>query len=207
MGVFDELAKILSPHAHRLNENIATQGNLIHGRLGGIQNALDDLGRPDFGDKWFRIPVRGKLKAEPLELNTVPMNEIWAVQAIAVNGKALKTPAFTILASGALVFALETEKNEYDNVSGNIIFMPGETITIVPAAEGEFSATISIIRRQVPDVAKRAQTGHSGERLAPSNTHDPARDVIESRTGEYAEPAPEVRNTSGRPPLVDPTSV
>lgn len=207
MGLLDELSRVLAPHSHRLNENIATQGNLIHGRLAGIQNAIDDLGRPDFGDHWFRIPLRGKLAAEAIELGTVPMNEIWAVQAIAINGQALKTPAFTISASGAIVFASEKEKNEYQNISGNIVFMPGERVELLPGAEGTFAATISIIRRQIPDRAHPAATGHSAERLESTNTHDPQRDVIESRTGQYREIPGETGNFSGEPPLTDPTAV
>lgn len=212
MGILDELSKAIGPHSSRLNENIATQGNLIHGKLAGIQNSLDDLNRPDFGDKWFRIPLRGKLPAEPIELGTVPMNEVWAVQAIAINGKAAKTPAFTISASGAIVFAAELEKNEYQNVSGNIVFMPGERIELTPSAEGVFSATISIIRVEIPEIPRRAQTGRSAERIEALNTHDPARDVIESRTGIYTEPGPETHDEVGEPPLtgppvVDPTAV
>jgi len=209
MGLLDELDKVLKPHSHRLNENLATQGNLIHGRLEGIQNAVDDLGRPDFGDHWFRIPLRGKLAAEPIELGTVPMNEVWAVQAIAINGQVLKTPAFTLQGSGAIVFAAEKEKNEYQNISGNIVFMPGERVELIPAAEGVFAATISIIRRQIPDIPRRAQMGHSAERIEATNTHEPSRDVIESRTGQYVEPAPETHSEVGEPPLavpsVDPT--
>lgn len=205
MGLLDELKGIVAPASHRLNENIATQGNLIHGKLQGIQNALSDLARPDFGDHWFRIPLRGKLAAEAIELGTVPMNEIWAVQAIAIRGLTLKTPAFTLQASGAVVFAAEKEKNEYVNVSGNIVFLSGERIELVPGAEGEFAGTISIIRMQIPDKPRRAQTGHSAERLESTNTHDPARDVIESRTGIYTEPGPETVDEVGEPPLTTPS--
>lgn len=215
MGVFDELAKILAPHSHRLNENIATQGALLHGHLSGIQNALDDLGRPDFGDKWRRIPLRGELGAEEIELDTVPMNEVWAVQAIAIYGVAAKTPAFAITSAGQLVYAYTAEKTEYVNVGGNIVFLPGEKIAITPAAEGAFVGSISIIRRPIPDIVKRAQTGHSSEVSAPVNTHDPQRDVLESRTGQYRELPREVENSAGRSPaaisppdgVVDPTSV
>lgn len=213
MGVFDELGRILKPHSDRLNANIATEGGLIHGKLQGIQNAIDDLGRPDFGDHWFRIPLRGKLAAELIELGTVPMNEIWAVQAIALNGKVLKTPALTILASGAIVFAAEAEKNEYENISGNIVFLPGERVELLPGAEGVFSGAISLIRRQIPDKPRRVQQGANTEHVESTNTHDPQRDVIESRTGTYRELPAEVTHGEGEPPLtrpvseVDPTTV
>jgi hypothetical protein len=203
MGIFEDMSKALSPHADRLNGTIHLQGALLHTRLGGIERALSDLGRPDVGDLWVDLGVNATVAAlAPKELITIQMNEALQVQSIVAQFPGSKEQqVINIRANRRLRAALQGEKTASFFPGGNISFLPGEAITIESLNEAAIEVTITCIRRGLQVRPAPANTGVSGERDASLNTHDPARDIIQSRTGEYQELASEVRDTGGSPPL------
>ena len=208
MGIFDDMSKVLNPHAEKLNNTIHLQGALLHTRLGSIEKALSDLGRPDSGDLWTDLGINAKLSAkEPRELTTVQMNETLLVQAIAAFCPNIKTvKSIFIRANGRLRARINVEPEATGLLTpgGDIAFLPGELITAEFQGEGEAELTVTCIRRGLQVRPTSANTGVSGELDASMNTHDPARDIIASRTGGYSELPPEVRDTGGSPPLIHP---
>jgi hypothetical protein len=201
MGVFDELSKILKPHSDRLNENLATQGNLIHDRLSRIESVLKLT--PTSVDYWRRLRINQKMaEGEKIELAVVPNNEIWILESLVTDGVFVKAPAYIIEVNNQLVSSVIAEGVGTEKIGGDVVALPGEVLTLTARKEGTVSFCLHLIRRRLPATEKKAQMGPSGHHLASSNTHDPQRDVIESRTGEYAELGHEVIDTTGRPPLV-----
>jgi hypothetical protein len=206
MGLFEDMSKALNPHAEKLNNTIHLQGALLHTRLGGIEKALSDMARPDIGDLWADLGMNGVLAAKtPKEIGVVQLNEVLMVQAFAAIGAAA-VKRVILRANGRLRASLPVLEASPGLVTpgGDIVFLAGEIITIEAEAEGQVEVTVTCVRRglQVRPVA--ANTGVSGERDASMNTHDPARDIIASRTGGYSELPPEVRDTGGSPPLIHP---
>lgn len=190
MKFAEQFAEALTPHSTRLNQTIAAAATAVHSKLSNIEKAASDLQRADFGDKHFRIRLSGKLKGEN-ELAEVPINEIWSVQWIAINGVKNKTPAFSLKADSVLFFAALKEGTGLETVGGDIVLLPGEAINLTMEEEGTIEGTIDIIRRKVPVEPVRQQTGPSREQLETVNVHDPRRDIITNPNGIFAETPPE----------------
>lgn len=203
MGIWDEISKAVEPHSARLNDTLHLQGALLHTRLGAIEQHLSDLARPDVGDLWADLGVnKAVLAGTPVEIGVVQMNEILAVQAIAVTGNAT-VKRVNVRANSRLRASVPVSETAPGFLSpgGDLVFLPGEIITIEGEGAGQLEATVTCIRRGLPVRPAPANTGVSGEFLAPSNTHDLARDLILSRTGQYSEIAGEVLDTGGNPPI------
>lgn len=209
MGLIEQLSQALEPHSKRLNDTLHLQGALLHQRLAGIERNVSDLGRPDVGDKWYRIVIKGKLQPGRLELGEVPMNEEWMLQSIVTDGITQKTPNFIVEANNALIFASPAEFNDSRNFGGNVAFLPGEVIYITPRIEGLFYVTINLTRRRMPIASKETQLGYGADKTQAINTHDPARDVIRQRLAHVYQEIPGVppQATSDEILIVDPTSV
>ena|SRR5271165_200912 len=198
MGFIDEVNKQLTPHATKLNTTIASASAFLHSKLDSIEQAIRESASADWNDHWFRISVKRKLKAEPIELAEVPINEIWAVYSIVTDGIQEKSPAFVVTADGPLIFSVIKEGIGGETPGGDIVILPGESLIIIPREEGNFSFTITVIRRQIPTRAITPATGRNVPAVEPINVHDPERDIITSKTGIYGE-------LPGKPELVDPT--
>lgn len=196
MGFIADLTDGLAPHVDKLNSNLALHGTLIHGRLRGIQDAVDDLNRPDFGDKWIRFAINKKVPSkEPIQIGTVPMNEAWEFQAITLNGIQRTSPHFLLLANGIMVGSYVKEGIGTETIGGDQVLSPGEELTIEnQEAEGIVQATLMFTRIQIPTVP-RPTTGESGiDGLMPRNTHEPNRDIIPGREpGTYIENPSELK--------------
>jgi hypothetical protein len=210
-NIFDEVVSRLAPHADNLNRNIQIQGALVNSRLDSINKGVSDLGRPDIGSKWQRYDFATK-GAETVEFSIpliVPDNEIFLVQWLSLakgeEGEiALENQQGNLLlATGAV-----TKEGKTVSVGGNVVFLGNEHVVV--RAEKAVKGTLTLIRRQAPNLAVPAQSGPSGQMLSPTNTHDVARDVIESRTGQYVEPPGEEMDATGNPPAfagsLDPTT-
>lgn len=198
MGLFDELTRATAPHVEKLNETFNFHGFLLHNRLQAIEERLSTLGRPDIGDFYFRRTIIGKFKGEN-ELFTVKNNEFLPIQFITVNGLTLKSPAFTITANNTMILAVAKEGVGQETIGGDIVLLPGEVIELVMSAEGEVEITLGMIRVPIVKQDKPMQYGRSEELLAGRNTHDPNRDVIASKTGEWTETPAETVDSGGRP--------
>lgn len=208
--MWDDVGKVLAPHSERLNQTLNLQGALLHQRLASIEAHVSDLARPDVGDTWRDLGFNGLTGGvfQPKDLEQVPMNEIWMVQAASVLGAAAVAKV-VVRANKKLriVMPVSATLPTTFGAGGNVVFLPGEVITVEGEAEGQAEISITVIRRKLPVTKMPAQMGKSGDVLGSQNTHDPARDVITSRTGGYTEVAPEVQNQDGLPSLIDPTSV
>lgn len=199
MGLFDDLSKALSPHANKLNETIGFHGWLLHERLQRIEEGIGTLGRPDIGDQWFKRVIKAKLPAGETELFTVDLNEINPVQFMTVNGLTLKSPAFTIQAGGAMVLAAAKEGVGQETIGGDIVFLPGERVSIIMAEEGNVEITLGMTRVLTDRQTVPIDYGRSEELLAGRNTHDPKRDVITTSTHPWEATPAETVDASGRP--------
>lgn len=197
--LFDELSESLNPHVQKMHEMFNFHGFLLQERLARIENAIGTQGRPDIGDLWFKQVIKGKLALGETEFFTVDLNEYNAVQYITINGLTAKSPAFTITAGGAMVLAFAKEGVGQETIGGDIMFLPGERISIVTAEAGTFEITLGLTRIMIDKQGNVVQYGRSEELLATRNTHDPNRDVIMSRTGLWTEDPSEVEDTGGRP--------
>src|SRR6266568_3541975 len=133
MGIIEDLGSILDPVAAKLNQTIASTGVFLHSKLDSIEEAIRQSSAADWQDNWFRINIRRKLKVEQIELAEVPANEIWIVQYIISSGIE-KSAEAVIEASGSPVFAIAKESNINFFPGGDIVFLPGETITIRPTS-------------------------------------------------------------------------
>ncbi len=190
MAIFDELGKVLSPHARKLNETIAVQGQLIHNKLSRIESAVSDLGRADFGDKWNRIRINIKPAGEELiEIGVVPLNEVWLIQYIVVDGVQSKNPAFVLEAGSSMIAVIGKEENANIKTAGDAVALPGEKLVILARAAGTISGSVNVIRKLTPDLAARdrAFDSRSEELEQTETTHNPDRDLITSATGQYKE--------------------
>src|SRR2546430_4870921 len=184
MGLLDDISNILTPHASRLNQTIASTGVFLHSKLDAIEEAIRESAQADWNDRWFRLNFKKKIKGEE-ELAECPVNEIWAIQAITVDGLQEKSPAFIVLLDQRiLLFSVIKEGLGTENVSGNIVVLPGETISILAREEGAFSFTIHMLRHKI-QVKPTMQHSRAGELVQGRNTHDPERDIIRSKTGIY----------------------
>lgn len=198
--MFEQLTKALDPHAARLNETLAMQGAILHQRLFKIEDLLSDLARPDVGDLYLDLGFNGGIGAfAPKELATVPMNEYWSVQSwSALAPSAVERIIVRANKRLRLVFAVTTTLPITVSPGGDIVFLPGEVITIEGEKEGNVESSIQITRNKLPGKKIPVQMGRDNELLAPSNTHDPARDVIRARIpAGYTEVPPEVIDSSG----------
>jgi len=205
MGVFDGLAELLAPHAQRLNGTIAASSAHVGTKLDDISESLN---RATALSKWFRIQIAKELPAEKQEIGQVPMNEVWILQSLVVDGIQNKSPAFVIEADNALIASVI--KEGVGSEKFNVAFLPGEEITITPREKGFIRAGINIIRQPIPAQNKPSQSTNtpSSDRVTPVNTHNPARDIIESQTGIYQDEIPHPEG-SGRydPASTDPVGV
>lgn len=202
MGFLDELSRVTGPFVDKVNDTLNYHGFLLHSRLERIEAGIGTLGRPDVGDLWAKVPINKKFPAGESELFSADLNEIIPIQFITINGLALKTPAFKIVAGGAMVLAFAKEGVGQETIGGDIVILPGERVSIIMAEEGTVEATLGITRVQIAKHNKAMQYGLSEELLAANNTHDPNRDVIMSPNGEWAPEPPETIDSGGRPPIV-----
>ncbi len=196
MGIIEDLGSILDPVAAKLNQTIASNGVFLHSKLDSIEEAIRQSSAADWQDNWFRINIRRKLKVEQIELAEVPANEIWIVQYIISSGIE-KSAEAVIEASGSPVFAIAKESNINFFPGGDIVFLPGETITIRPTSESGWNLSIGVIRRKIP-ARPLPQQSRENAHVQGRNLHDPERDVITSKTGVYVDTPRETES-------VDPT--
>jgi hypothetical protein len=205
MSVLDQINEMLSPHASRLNQSIASIGIMLHQKLNDINESVKESSVSGWDDKWLRINFNKKIAAGEIEIPITtgagaecPPNEIWAIQCIVADGAEAKSPEFTInIDQTVLVATIIKEGIGIETISGNIVMLPGETLFIDPSAEGTFTFTLHIIRRKIPDKPSPAQTGRSNEKIDARNVHDPARDIILSATGGYTEIPGETLDPAG----------
>lgn len=200
MGIWDGLSEVLGPHVERFNQNMGFHTAAIHNKLHAIENAVFDLGRGDIGNKWQRIVVNRKfLSGEDFEVGTVPINEIWLIQAVSADGVQEKSPAFVILANGILLESIIKEGLGFEGIGGNQVGLPGERISVTARAEGNINCVITFIRRQYPVSPVNYDTGKGTKRAAMRNTHEVSRDEIAHRLPDtYAEPPPQTIASEGR---------
>lgn len=198
-GLFASLREAIRPHAENLNGEIALQGARLHSRLARIEGAVSDLARGDIGDNWQRFVVRGKKKAEEIELGICPLNEIWLIQSIASDGVQEKSPACVLLVNGILLESVIKEGLGFEGISGNAVVLPGESLTFLAREEGNFNLVVTLIRRQIPVVTLQDKTRDipSSDRHPPRSIHEPERDAILGRV-QYTESPPEVAATEGK---------
>jgi hypothetical protein len=201
MKFIDELVQSLTPHSNRLNQTIAASAVMLQTKLDKIESAVSDLGSPDVGDRWIRINFKRKLKAkEWVELSLfgetpaeVPMNEIWAIQALISNGVEEKSPNFQIAFDEiSLVASVEKEKVGLETFGGRVVGLPGETLFIRAEAEGVVSITLHILRRRNPTVASYRHDAGAIPLLQGRNTHEIPRDLVAASQDSYPEPPREV---------------
>ena len=199
MGFFDGLTEALAPHSEKLRQDMLFHGTAIHGKLHAIERAIFDLGRGDIGNKWQRFSVQRKFaEAEDFEVGTCPVNEMWLIQAISSDGVQEKSPAYVVLANGILLESVVKEGLGFEGVGGNQVVMPGERLSITARASGNLNCVITVIRRQYPTTPTMTDMGRDADRYSPRSTHDPARDEITSRTGQFVEQPSELAPTEGR---------
>jgi hypothetical protein len=199
MSIIDQLSAALTPHREAMQEHLAFQGVALHNRLHAIEQAVNDLGRGDIGNKWQRIVTNKTLTSgEDVELGICPINEIWLIQAIASDGVQEKSPPFVVLANKVLIASIIKEGIGFEGIGGNQILLPGERLSVVARETGAVNFTITFIRRPYPGVKIPTDMGRSAERFSPRSTHDTGRDEIASRTDRYSEQAPELAATEGR---------
>lgn len=211
MGLFDGLAEVLHPHATKLNDTISLHGANISNKLDRIASAKGDQERGDVGDNWHRVNFKHTFSGEEeQELASPKKNEIYLIQSIVADGIFNKSPAFLILADGAMIASGIKEAVGAENFGGDAVILPGETAVVLARAAGTISLTMTVIRRKLPVVPRVARQfdNPSSDRITPVNTHDPARDIIESRTGQYVEHPPESASEGRTDPgnILDPTS-
>jgi hypothetical protein len=190
VAIFDELGRILAPHAEKLNKTIAIQGQLIHSRLAKIEASVSDLGRADFGDKWNRLRLNLKPAGEEqIEIAVVPQNEVWLIQYIVVDGVTSKNPAFIIEAGNSIIAVIGKEEIANLKTAGDAVALPGEKLVVFARAAGTISGSINIIRKLTPVITANsfAQSGRDSEFEQTESTHNPERDLVESATGQYEE--------------------
>ena len=190
MGMFDEIGRVLAPHADKLGKTIAVQGQLIHNKLARIELAVSDLGRADFGDKWLRLRINQKAAGEEsIEIGVVPQNEVWLIQYVVVDGVTSKNPAFLLEAGNSIIVVVGKEENANIKTSGDAVALPGEKLVILARAAGTISASVNIIRKVAPVITDRDAMFDSreGHKEQTESTHDPDRDLITSATGQYEE--------------------
>lgn len=201
MGFIDEISKMLGGHIQTMDKHLQFHGAALHQRLHSIEHAISDLGRPDFGDKYFRIVVKKKIEAgeigTAIELYTVPINEIFLIQSIAADGVQEKSPAYILNSNGILIESIIKEGLGFEGIGGNQVLLPGETLELVPRAAGSINCVITVVRKVLPSSPMNFDKGIGTERVSPRTLHDPRRDEILSRTSTYVEQPAEIAPTEG----------
>lgn len=202
MGVIEDLGNTLTPHVEKVNTTLNIHGWLLQERLQRLEDRISDLGRPSTGDFYFRRTIQGKFIEGTTELFTTDVNEFLAVQFVTINGLTLKTPAFKINAGGVMILAYAKEGIGTETPGGDVMILPGEKVDIVMSAEGSVEGTLGMTRFFKCKQENAMDYGLSEELLSASNTHDPARDVIMSKNGEWTPTPGEVVDSGGRPPII-----
>lgn len=200
MGIWDGLSEILGPHIAKMDEHLAFHTAAIHGKLGAIERAVSDLGRGDIGNKWQRIVINRKFaENEEFEVATVPINEIFLIQAISSDGVQEKSPPYVILANGILLESIVKEGLGFEGIGGNQVGLPGERLSVIARAAGSINCVITFIRMPYPTTGVSFDRGKGTERTSARNTHEISRDAIAERIPQtYAEPAPQTIGSEGR---------
>jgi hypothetical protein len=199
VGLFDSFSEALAPHASKLNDTLAFHSAAIHNKLHAIEVAVSDLGRGDIGNKWQRFSIQKKLESGvEFEIGVCPVNEMWLIQSISSDGVQEKSPPFVILANGILIESIIKEGLGFEGIGGNQVVMPGEKLSIIARETGNVNCVITIIRREYPVQKKLTDMGKDTDRYSPKAMHDPARDEIESRTGQYTEQQAELAGTGDK---------
>lgn len=190
-------SKALVPHTERIGHHIDNAQKAQTARLAEVIRELrqqSDLGRPDTGDAFKFFIVRRQVTlgtaGEQIPINLVTnvpnddsgptLGEIWAIQAICVNGLPNKSPGFSVRTNtGRLLFAVVAEGMGNESVSGTIILLQGETIVFEPLATGVFDFTLTVLlrkyRRQSPDAGAGVSQEHY-EGASRTQEHEPERD-------------------------------
>src|SRR5215469_9302639 len=204
MGLAETLSDGLGPHVSALGQTINHHGERIQSRLDDIHRKIGDLGRPDTGDIWYRMAVRGNYTGGTLyELATVGIGEIFLVQSITTNGPPNTSPAYTIRSNGYLIAAVIKEGIGTENPGGDIVCLQGEKIIFEPGATGVFDFVLTVLRREFARKELSADLGPIAESLGTRNTHEPGRDYVKQPPPLEWEQSPmDTENTVGRPALV-----
>lgn len=190
MSVWDQIQQSLAPHADRLNTTIASGAFLLHNRLERIEEAVSDMGRPDVGDRWVRLAFKREFKEnEKFELAEIPPNEIWLPQSLVTDGVQNKSPAYIICGDEEtkLYFSVIKEGIGTETTGGDMVFLTGETIFIIPRATGTIGFTMHLIRRRIPVIPKIRQAAAGDPLLQGRNTHEVQRDLVASANGQWTE--------------------
>jgi hypothetical protein len=210
MGVMEDISDLLSPHASRLNQTIASTGVFLHSKLDAIEQAIrESSGAGDWNNLWYQVKLPpvfavttysgggiqgGSVFAPPLE---VPRNEIWIIEALSTGE--VDKPFLLFTSDGKPILFVEAKGQIF--VAGHIVLLPGEEL-LVGGTEAEckkVASTLHIIRRKMPS-RPRQKHDVSGELVQSRNVHEPERDIITSKTGTYIEDPQETVS-------VDPTEV
>lgn len=204
MSLIEQLSAALAPHTKHLSERADF-------RLEGIERTLreirqqGDLGRPDTGDLAKYVIVNGAIAAGRVELaagEQPTVGEVWILQQVISNGKGPKSPAYIIRTNtGRLLFSAELEQNTTQNVGGNALMRPGESI-VIESAGGVFDFILSFTLRKEPRQQADAGYGMSEEVFEPRarGEHEVERDAL-APLGHAATHAPsEQEDTATYPP-------
>lgn len=193
MKFLDEMKAMFLPAANNLNQTIMSASVIVNHKLDLIHKAASDRGKPDIGD--YTLPINFKkevTEGETTEVATCPVNEIWAVQALVVDGVQEKSPAFILTIDRAsMIASVIKEGVGLETIGGDIIVRRGQTISITPRTTGKVSLTIHVLRRMIPGPKHQDLTGEPGGLLEPYTTHETERDVIANPTGQWTENPPE----------------
>lgn len=199
MALSDTIREAFEPLFHRGSNQLQIHAINIANRIRDLESAVSDLGRGDINDHWQRIQVKKTFAgAEIIELGVCPRNEIWLIQAIAADGVQEKSPAFTLEAENVLIMSVPKEGLGNEGIGGDQAILTGERLFMNVRAAGSINCTITFIRQQKPEKAVIKDMGRGTEQYSPNNTHEVSRDLIESRSGLWTEPAPETAATEGR---------
>jgi hypothetical protein len=199
MNLPEQISAILRPHTVALGNAGAAQATLIRAHLVDIYDAIGDMGRPDFNDKWQYQAFSFAGAAGPIDFPTpviVPNNEAWLVQLIMMTQAG--AASIVIATDGGQVRgAFNATGPSTLSLGGNLVWLPGEHILITASAA--CVGTVGIIRKQMPAAQRpRAVIGNDSNEMVSgrSNTHEVGRDNLDQK-GIYTEPPGEVRAGEG----------
>src|SRR5215472_18087280 len=136
MGFIAELGKVITPHAKRLNENIAYQGAMLHNRLANIERALGNVERL-VPDKWYRVRFNQAVtENEQYLLASVPISELWVWESLITDGEHMESPGYIITSGGSLLSSVMKEGNGSENYGGDAVSLPGEDLILHAREDG-----------------------------------------------------------------------
>lgn len=206
MSLIEQLSAALAPHTAHIAERGEHRLHAIEQTLREIRQQ-GDLGRPDTGDAAKYVIVNGAIAAGRVELaagEQPTVGEAWILQQVITNGKGPKSPAFVIRTNtGRLLFSAEGEQNTTQNVGGNALLRPGETI-IIESAGGSFDFIMAFTLRKEARQQPDAGYGMSEEVFEPRarGEHEVERDAL-APLGNAATHAPsEQPDTATYPPAL-----